>query len=40
MQVIALQPSFSSSGTCTGLGIVPALAEPLTQAWHEAGLPP
>jgi adenylate cyclase len=40
MQVLALQPSFSSSGTCTALGIVPALAEPLAQAWREAGLPP
>jgi len=39
-QALALQPSFSSSGTCTGLGIVPALAEPLTKAWREAGLPP
>jgi adenylate cyclase len=40
VQVLALQPSFSSSGTCAGLGIVPALAEPLTKAWREAGLPP
>ncbi len=40
MQVLALQPSFSSSGTCTALGIVPVLAEPLAQAWREAGLPP
>jgi adenylate cyclase len=39
-QALALQPSFSSSGTCTSLGIVPALAETLTKAWREAGLPP
>ena len=40
MQVLALEPSFSSSGICVGLAIVPTLAEPLTKAWREAGLPP
>src|SRR5262245_9159635 len=40
MQVLALEPSFSSSGICAGLAIVPTLAEPLTEAWGEAGLPP
>ena len=40
MQVLALEPSFSSSGICAALGIVPALAKPLTEAWSEAGLPP
>ena len=40
MQVLALEPSFSSSGICVGLAIVPTLAEPLTKAWREADLPP
>ena len=40
MQVLALEPSFSSSGICAGLAIVPTLAEPLREAWGEAGLPP
>jgi TolB-like protein/Flp pilus assembly protein TadD len=40
MQVLALQPSFSSSAFCAAIGIVPVLAEPLMDAWREAGLPP
>ena len=40
IQVLALEPSFNSSGICAALGIVPALAKPLTEAWSEAGLPP
>jgi TolB-like protein len=40
MQVMALQPSFSSHGFCAAVGIVPALAKPLTEAWRQAGLPP
>ena len=39
-QVLALEPSFSSSGYCAAIGIMPALAEALTEAWREAGLPP
>ena len=39
-QVLVLQPSFSSSGYCTAIGITPALAAALMEAWHEAGLPP
>jgi len=39
MRVLALQPSFSSSGFCAAIGITPALAEALTAAWREAGLP-
>jgi adenylate cyclase len=39
-QVLVLQPSFSSSGYCAAIGIMPALAEALTEAWREAGLPP
>jgi adenylate cyclase len=38
--VLALQPSFSSSGFCTALAVTPALSESLTKAWREAGLPP
>jgi hypothetical protein len=40
MEVRALEPSFSSSGMCFAFAIVPTLAEPLTKAWLEAGLPP
>ena len=38
-QVLALQPSFSASRVCAAIGIVPALAEPLMEAWRQAGLP-
>jgi tetratricopeptide (TPR) repeat protein len=39
-QVLALQPSFSSSRFCAAIGATRALTEALTEAWHEAGLPP
>jgi TolB-like protein/Flp pilus assembly protein TadD len=39
-QVLVLQPSFSSSGYCNAVGITPALAATLMDAWHQAGLPP
>jgi TolB-like protein len=39
-QVLVLQPSFSSSGYCNAIGITPALAATLMEAWHQAGLPP
>jgi adenylate cyclase len=39
-QVLALQPSFSSSEYCNAVGITPALATNLLEAWHQAGLPP
>jgi TolB-like protein/Flp pilus assembly protein TadD len=39
-RVLALQPSFSSREICAAIGIAPALAEALTEAWREAGLPP
>jgi adenylate cyclase len=39
-RVLALQPSFSTSGFCTALAIPRILAEPLAEAWREAGLPP
>ena len=39
-QVMALQPSFSSHEFCAAVGIVPALAKSLTEAWRDAGLPP
>lgn len=39
-RAIALMPSFSSRGFCVALGLQAALAEPLTEAWRAAGLPP
>jgi TolB-like protein len=39
-KVLALQPSFSSSGYCHAAGITPALAASLMESWHRAGLPP
>jgi TolB-like protein/Flp pilus assembly protein TadD len=39
-QVMALQPSFSSHEFCAAVGIAPALAKSLTEAWRQAGLPP
>jgi adenylate cyclase len=39
-QVLVLQPSFSSSEYCNAIGITPALAATLMEAWHQAGLPP
>jgi TolB-like protein len=39
-QVLALQPSFSSSGYCNAIGITPVLAAELIEAWHQADLPP
>jgi adenylate cyclase len=38
-RVLALQPSFSASGFCAALALPNSLAEPLGDAWHEAGLP-
>jgi adenylate cyclase len=38
-QVLALQPSFSSSRFCAAIGATRALSEALTEVWHEAGLP-
>ena len=40
IQVLTLVPSFSSRQFCAAVGIVPALAEPLADAWRQAGLPP
>jgi adenylate cyclase len=40
VQVLTLQPSFSASRVCAAVGIAPALAKSLTQAWRQAGLPP
>ena len=40
MQVMTLQPSFSSHKYCAAVGMVPALAKSLTEAWRQAGLPP
>ena len=40
MRVLALQPSFSAGGFCAALALPNALAEPLREAWRDAGLPP
>jgi adenylate cyclase len=39
-QVLALQPSFSANRVCMAIGIAPALAQALKEAWRDAGLPP
>jgi TolB-like protein len=39
MQALALQPSFSLSRYCAAIGVIPALAESLMEAWRDAGLP-
>ena len=39
-QVLALDPSFSAARFCTALGLPLVLAEPLTETWSAAGLPP
>jgi len=39
-QVLALDPSFSVAKFCTALGLPPALADPIRDAWLAAGLPP
>jgi TolB-like protein/tetratricopeptide (TPR) repeat protein len=38
-QALALEPSFSARAFFAACGTVPALAEPLTDAWRQAGLP-
>ena len=38
-RVLQLQPNFSSSGQCEGIGCVPVLAAPLIEALRSAGLP-
>jgi TolB-like protein len=40
LQVLALDPSFSTAGLCANIGLPTAVAEPLTEAWIAAGLPP
>ncbi len=39
-RVLALQPTFSAAGFCAALALPTSLAEPLAEAWREAGLPP
>jgi adenylate cyclase len=39
-QVLTLEPSFSSSRLCAALDLPPAVAQTLTDALREAGLPP
>jgi tetratricopeptide (TPR) repeat protein len=38
-RVIELQPSFSTSAFCAALALPAALADPLQDAWRQAGLP-
>lgn len=38
-RALALQPSFSARQFCATLGVVPVLAEQLTDAWRQAELP-
>jgi adenylate cyclase len=38
-RVLQLQPNFSSSAQCAGIGCVPVLAGPLIEAMRAAGLP-
>jgi tetratricopeptide (TPR) repeat protein len=40
LQVLALDPSFSAARFCAVTGLPTPLAEPLTDAWTTAGLPP
>lgn len=40
LQVLALDPSFSAARFCAATGLPTPLAEPLTDAWTTAGLPP
>jgi Flp pilus assembly protein TadD len=37
-QVLALVPNFATAGTCAGIGVPAALAEPFTKASRAAGL--
>lgn len=38
-RVLELQPSFNGGGFLAALAVPAALAEPLTSAWRDAGLP-
>jgi tetratricopeptide (TPR) repeat protein len=40
MRVLELQPSFSAGAFCAALQLPAALGKRLTEAWHDAGLPP
>jgi TolB-like protein/Flp pilus assembly protein TadD len=40
LRLLALDPFFSAGKVCAALGIPTALAEPITDAWITAGLPP
>ena len=40
LRLLALDPFFSAGKVCAALGLPPALAEPITDAWTKAGLPP
>jgi TolB-like protein/Tfp pilus assembly protein PilF len=39
-RVLQFEPAFSAQKFCVAFGIVPELAEGLSAAWREAGLPP
>ena len=38
-RLLVLQPLFSAGKFCAAIDMVPALADALTEAWREAGLP-
>jgi adenylate cyclase len=40
LQVLALDPSFNAGRFCAATGLATPLAEPMTDAWTTAGLPP
>ena len=40
LQVLAMDPSFSAARYCAATGLPTPLAEPMTDAWTTAGLPP
>ncbi len=40
LQAMELDPSFSAARFCAAIGLPTALAEPITDAWSAAGLPP
>jgi TolB-like protein len=40
LQVLVLDPSFSAARFCVATGLPSPLAEPMTDAWTTAGLPP
>jgi len=40
IQILKLQPAFSSGKFCAAIGLVPEIGKIVMEAWREAGLPP